>query len=364
MSTTEDGRAIRHEDDGRTLHAGTPIPDMDLEEFRQADLERQAEIGTGIDGVTILHRRERFPVPGTKAERRAERAVAACFVLAFVGALAFAVCYVILPWQYGIDGSSYAWFTPVLGVTMAASLTGFGLGAILWAKLLITEEESVQERHGGRSEAEDRETTAAVIADGWAMTGIARRSLLQRTLGLSVLALGALAVVPLGALIKKPRGELFRTGWADGVRLMTADRRLIRPGDIEAGGIATVFPAVENGLTNQVVADSVALLIRLRPGQTSQPRAGQEDFGWEEYLAYSKICTHAGCPASLYEQQTGRLLCPCHQSQFDLLQDAKPVFGPAARPLPKLAITVDEEGYFVARSDFKEAIGPSFWERP
>jgi ubiquinol-cytochrome c reductase iron-sulfur subunit len=116
-------------------------------------------------------------------------------------------------------------------------------------------------------------------------------------------------------------------------------------------------------LSTQVVADSVVLLIRLRPGQTVRARPGQQSFGWEDYLAYSKICTHAGCPASLYEQQTGRLLCPCHQSQFDLLQDATPVFGPAARPLPKLAITVDDEGYFVAKGDFTEPIGPSFWER-
>jgi ubiquinol-cytochrome c reductase iron-sulfur subunit len=321
-------------------------------------------MATDLDGVTILHRRERFPVPGTKAERRAERAVAACFVLAFLAAVAFTVCYIVLPWQYDINSRDYTWFTPVMGVTMALSLFGFGLGAILWAKLLITEEETVQQRHGGRSTATDRETTTAILADGLGMTGIARRSLLQRSLGLSVLALGALAIVPLGGLIKKPRDALFHTGWSAGVRLMTSDRRLIRPGDIAAGGIATVFPATENGLTTQVVADSVVLLIRLRPGQTVRARAGQEDFGWEDYLAYSKICTHAGCPASLYEQQTGRLLCPCHQSQFDLLQDATPVFGPAARPLPKLAITLDDEGYFVAKHDFTEPIGPSFWERP
>jgi quinol---cytochrome c reductase iron-sulfur subunit len=284
-------------------------------------------------------------------------------VFAFLGALAFTVCYVVLPWQYDINSGSYAWFTPVLGVTMAVSLLGFGVGAILWAKLLITEEETVQERHSGRSTVADRETTVAVLTDGIGMTGLARRSLLQRTLGLSVLALGALAIVPLGGLIKKPGDALFRTGWRAGTRLMTGDRRLIRPGDIEAGGIATVFPATPDGLTTQVVADSVVLLIRLRPGQTVRARPGQQDFGWEDYLAYSKICTHAGCPASLYEQQTGRLLCPCHQSQFDLLQDATPVFGPAARPLPKLAITVDDEGYFVAKGDFDEPIGPSFWER-
>jgi ubiquinol-cytochrome c reductase iron-sulfur subunit len=340
------------------------LPDLTVEELDRLDTVGQANAGAKLDGVTVLHKRERFPIPGTRAERRAERAVALCFILCAVGALAFTVVYVAVPWQYGPGASGYVWFTPLLGVTMGLSLLGFGLGAILWAKLLITEEESVQERHGGRSEEVDRRTASALLSEGWEMTGIARRPLLQRVLGLSVLALGGLAIVPLGGLIKKENGTLFRTGWRDGVRLMTSDRRLVRPGDLQAGGIATVFPATGDGLSLQVVADSVALLIRLRPGQVSVPRQGQEDFGWEDYLAYSKICTHAGCPASLYEQQTGRLLCPCHQSQFDLLQDAKPVFGPAARPLPKLAITVDDEGYFVAKGDFPEPIGPSFWERP
>ena len=350
--------------EGNRLSPATPAPDLDLEAFREESLEDQALQAAELDGVRIVHRRERFPVPGSPLEKRSERVVSLCFVIAFLGALAFTVCYVVLPWQYGIRSDAYPWFTPVLGVTMAISLFGFGFGAVLWAKLLIPEEEAVQERHGGRSDVADRETTAAVISDGLGMTGIARRSLLQKTLGLSALALGALAIVPLGGLIKKPKGELFHTSWADGVRLMTGDRRLVRPGDLEAGGITTVFPALADGLSTQVVADSVVLLVRLRPSQKVTARPGQEDFGWQDYVAYSKICTHAGCPASLYEQQTGRLLCPCHQSQFDVLQDAKPVFGPAGRPLPKLAITVDDEGYFVARQDFNEPIGPSFWERP
>jgi len=336
---------------------------LDVEELERLPMEERAKVASAVDGVNIVHRRERFPVPGTKAERRAERAVAACFLLTFLGAVAFTVAYVVLPWRYESGNQSYAWFTPVLGLTMGLALLGIGFGVVLWAKWLMPEEETVQDRHGGRSPELDRRTAAAVAVDGLAMTGLARRSLLQKTLGLSALALGALAVIPFGGLIKKPRG-LVQTAWRDGVRLMTSDRRLIRPGDIQAGGIATVFPAVQDGLTTQVVADSVVLLIRLRPGQTVRARPGQEDFGWQDYLAYSKICTHAGCPASLYEQQTGRLLCPCHQSQFDLLQDATPVFGPAARPLPKLAITVDEEGYFVARGDFPEPIGPSYWERP
>jgi ubiquinol-cytochrome c reductase iron-sulfur subunit len=85
---------------------------------------------------------------------------------------------------------------------------------------------------------------------------------------------------------------------------------------------------------------------------------------WNNFVAYSKICTHAGCPASLYEQQTNRLLCPCHQSQFLITDNAKPIFGPATRRLPMLPITVDAEGYLVAKRDFGVAVGPAFWERP
>jgi ubiquinol-cytochrome c reductase iron-sulfur subunit len=81
-------------------------------------------------------------------------------------------------------------------------------------------------------------------------------------------------------------------------------------------------------------------------------------------VAYSKICTHAGCPASLYEQQTNRLLCPCHQSQFSIVANARPIFGPATRHLPMLPIMVDEDGFLAAKSDYKEPVGPGFWERP
>lgn len=352
---------MTHTDHGDPHAPATPLTSEELGTLTSQEI---ADRGAELDGVRIMHRRDRFPVPGSKGEKRAERAVSLCFLIAFLGALAFTVCYVVLPWQYDIRDSAYTWYTPLLGLTMAISLFGFGTGAILWAKLLIPEEEAVQDRHGGLSDDVDRQTAGALLTSGLAQTGLARRGLLQKTLGLSVLAMGALAVVPLGGLIKKPKGELFVTHWADGVRLMNVDRRLVRPADLEAGAIETVFPAIEDGLSIQSRADSVVMLIRLRPGQDVRSRPGQEDFGWQDFVAFSKICTHAGCPASLYEQQTGRLVCPCHQSQFDVLQDAKPVFGPAARPLPKLAITVDDEGYFVARRDFTEPIGPSFWERP
>ena len=102
--------------------------------------------------------------------------------------------------------------------------------------------------------------------------------------------------------------------------------------------------------------------MRLQPEQLN-PETNNLDWSYDGIVAYSKICTHVGCPVALYEQQTHHLLCPCHQSTFDLADSAKVVFGPAARPLPQLPLDVDSEGYLIARSDFNEPIGASFWER-
>jgi quinol---cytochrome c reductase iron-sulfur subunit len=325
--------------------------------------------GAAVDGVYIEHRRQRFPVPGTKTEKRAERTVAACFVLSAVAGLAFVVCFIAVPFKYHLIGTGsqdFTLYTPILGALLGISLFMLGIGAVLWAKWLMPEEEVVQDRHDGPSPITDQMLTAATLKAGLADTGLARRSVLKMSLGL---AGGALGIVPLvaivGALIKKPRGELFHTLWGPNVAMVYADGRRVGPNDLEPGAILTVFPGVPGAISN---ASSPTLLIRLRPGQVVRPRKGQGSFGWNDYVAFSKICTHAGCPASLYEQQTTRLLCPCHQSQFEVLEDAKPVFGPATRSLPKLPLGVEqgEDGitYFVAKSDFNEAIGPAFWERP
>jgi quinol---cytochrome c reductase iron-sulfur subunit len=335
-------------------------PEPDEPDLGSMSAEELVRYGGELDGVHFDHRRARFPAPGSQAERRAERGVAFCFVLTFLATVAFIVIYIAAPWTYSLTNNSYVLYTPLLGITMALALAGVGVGAVLWAKWLMPEEEVVQDRHDGLSTEVDRTATAATLVDGIEMTGLPRRSLLKRSLGLAAGALGALAIVPLGGLVKKPRAELFTTPWKEGVRLVTLDGRPIRPGDMEPGALQTVFPGVPGGTK---APDAPTMLIRLRPDQTIAHRPGQEDFGWADYVAYSKICTHAGCPVSLYEQQTGRILCPCHQSQFLISEDALPVFGPAARPLPSLAITVDADGYFVARGDYREPIGPSFWER-
>nr|MDT0667296.1 Rieske 2Fe-2S domain-containing protein [Micromonospora sp. DSM 115978] len=140
-----------------------------------------------------------------------------------------------------------------------------------------------------------------------------------------------------------------------GARLVTGEGNFVRLGDVAIGSIETVFPAVPVTEADGSVAyepktdlhskaDSTTILIRLEPG-VNRPRAGREDWAVDDHVAYSKICTHAGCPVSLYEQQTHHLLCPCHQSVFDVLDGCRAIFGPASRSLPQLAIAVDDEGY-------------------
>ncbi|HEY2041995.1 MAG TPA: Rieske 2Fe-2S domain-containing protein [Jatrophihabitans sp.] len=342
------------------------------EELAAMSDEEAMIAGAEADGVYLVHRRQRFPIAGTKAEKRAERTIAATFLLAFLAAVGFIVVFcgaVPFQWQLPSGNQNFRYFTPLLGGLLGLSLACIGIGVVLWAKWLLPEEEAVQDRHDGPGPETDQIMTAATMLTGFDDTGIARRSIIKSSLGL---AGGALAAVPLvalvGAMIKKPnRGagqSLFHTLWGAGVKMVYSDGRQVSPDDLLPGGIATVFPGVPGGVQ---AGDSPTLLIRLRPGQVVKSRKNQASFQWGEYIAYSKICTHAGCPASLYEQQTGRLLCPCHQSQFNVLEDAKPVFGPATRSLPKLPLgveTIDGRQYFVAKGDFPEAIGPAFWERP
>jgi ubiquinol-cytochrome c reductase iron-sulfur subunit len=220
----------------------------------------------------------------------------------------------------------------------------------------------VQDKHDGSHF--DRVTAGATLVGGFHNSGLARRKLITRSLLLMGGGVGLMLIIPLGGLIKNPNkgNPLGTTEWARGVRLVRNDGTPIRPGDQQPGSLETVFPAVPGGNRQ---ADAATMLIRLRPEQVEslEPRQGQADFAYGEYVAYSKICTHAGCPVSLYEQETSRILCPCHQSQFDVTQGAKPVFGPAARALPQLPIEVDDEGYFVASSDYIEAVGPTYWNR-
>jgi ubiquinol-cytochrome c reductase iron-sulfur subunit len=346
-------------------------PDDDYTPEQLAAMSRQDldRLGARYDGVEIVHV-DPGPEPGSPLEKRAVRQVGLLFGLAGLCALLFVVVYVgsgwFLPdWHWEItEGGWSAFFTPLLGLLMGLALTFVGVGLVLFTKKLLPHETAVQDKHEGSHF--DRVTAGATLVSGYHNSGLARRKLITRSLLFMGGGVGLMLIMPLGGLIKNPNkgNPLGTTPWADGVRLVRNDGTPIRPGDQEPGSLETVFPAVPGG--NSVHhADAATMLIRLRPDQLAaeRPREGQEDFGYGDYVAYSKICTHAGCPVSLYEQETSRILCPCHQSQFDVTQGAKPVFGPAARALPQLPISVDDEGFFVARSDYIEAVGPTYWNR-
>jgi len=366
-------------------------------EYTEADLaemsrEEKARLGLALDDVELVEYRDNWPVKGTRAERRAERFTAAWFALAGFSALAFVAVFIFWPWQYQDPLSNqkgyflYALYNPLIGFFLGLSIFSVGVGVVLYSKKFLPHEVAVQQRHDGHGSSEvDRQTAAALLADAGSRSGIARRSLIKRTAGFGVGAFGLGAgVFAIGGVVHNPwssRGQesLLHTGWEpDGEKVYlrrdtgnSKDVSLLRPEDIDAGGFETVFPFRESERHNEHAlseamkkGDAPVMLIRLRPGASPVKRQGQEDFNYGDYYAYSKVCTHLGCPTSLFEAQTGRLLCPCHQSQFDVVHTyAKPVFGPATRALPQLPITVDEDGYFVAKHDFIEPVGPAYWER-
>ncbi len=348
-------------------HVGGPDDDYTPEQLAAMSREDLDRLGARYDSVEVLHV-DPGPEPGSRVERRAVRQVGLSFFLAGLAAFAFIVVYVgsgwFLPdWHWEITETGWsAFFTPLLGSLMGLSLILVGVGLVLFTKKLLPHETAVQDKHDGSHF--DRVTTGATLVGGLHNTGLARRKLLTRSLAFMGGGLGLMLIVPLGGLIRNPNtgDPLGTTSWGEGVRLLRDDGSPIRPGDQEPGSLETVFPAVPGGNRE---SDAATMLIRLRPEQMGElnPREGHEDFGYGDYVAFSKICTHAGCPVSLYEQETSRILCPCHQSQFDVTQGAKPVFGPATRSLPQLPITVDDEGYFVARSDYIEAVGPTYWNR-
>ncbi len=311
-------------------------------------------------------------------ERRAERVVAFWFTLSALGTFAFVVVDLI-----GDTHKQY--YTPLLGTFLGIAVGGLGIGMIQWAKRLMGDEEAVQEREPHYSPPEEVEATERVFAKGVETSGIIKRPIIRRTLLLAGGALGLIGVVPLVNLGPQPgrKPKAFgETSWrktkpttsisgksVQGIRMIDQTGRPIKLGDLAAGGLLTVFPALNPapGDPNryeepslEVKGDSTVLLIRLRPGELKGRNANGTYF---DHIAFSKICTHAGCPVSLYEQQTHHLLCPCHQSIFDVTDGGRPIFGPAARPLPQLAITVDDEGYFIAKGDFTEPVGPTYWER-
>jgi ubiquinol-cytochrome c reductase iron-sulfur subunit len=378
--------------DGSQSPAKRPT-DAELEEMSE---EQLATLASELDDVVVVRNANRWPVPGTRAEKRAERGVATWFTVSALAGLVFLVAFIFWPYHYVPPGAPghliYSMYTPIVGASFGVAVLTLGMGTIAYVKRFFPDEVSVQQRHDGPSGELERRTVMAQLASAGKGTGIARRSLIKRSAGLAAGVFGlGLGVAALGGLIRNPwkggdQAALWVTPWAPtngekvylrrdtGVSSEEIIRNKIevrvRPEDLEAASMETVFPFRLSDLGDAAkmdemlrASDAPVMLIRLRPGERVIQRPGQQNYHYGDFYAYSKVCTHLGCPTSLFESQTNRILCPCHQSQFLATEYAKPIFGPATRPLPELPITVDNEGYFVATSDFNEAIGPGFWER-
>jgi ubiquinol-cytochrome c reductase iron-sulfur subunit len=316
------------------------------------------------------------------AEKRAERQVATLFTLSAICTVLFVVSYFAVGKDDTIGG--YGAQNLTLGLSLAGALLFIGLGVIQWARKLMADVEIVEDRHPVSSSAEDRQVTLAALNQGIEESGIGRRPLVRNSLLGALGLVGVTAIVPLwdlgptNAKVKEeqpyPGAGLENTIWEKGMRVVRdVVGTPIRPGDLQIGDLVNAEPeGLFNGGPDGEPLEGLALqvgkskgavvVVRMEPDEII-PGEGRENWSVDGIVCYSKICTHVGCPISLYERTTHHLLCPCHQSTFDLADSARVVFGPAARPLPQLPLMVDDEGYLVAQRDFTEPVGPSFWER-
>ncbi|WP_446220395.1 QcrA and Rieske domain-containing protein [Micromonospora sp. IBHARD004] len=278
-------------------------------------------------------------------ERAASRRIVAAFGVSAAGAVGFAV-------TYGLGGN-----TAREGICLAVAFAGLAVGLAVWARRLVPAGGYVEEHEGFTPPPTEQAMTAAVLTA--ADSPVRRRGLLA-ALGLALTALGAAALFPLRSLLPFDRARPLRalkdTPWGAGVRLVDADGRPLRPDDVPADTVVAVFPE-----GNVDAGDGPAFAVRLEPQRFSRPPSGGHLDG---LVVWSLLCTHAGCPVRVYLKGTGQLLCPCHQSSFDLLAGARPVAGPAARALPGLPIEVGPDGFLRATGDFTAPPGAGFWSSP
>ena len=321
-----------------------------------------------------LHEEERYTDADERAGARAYRQVVGILAAIPVLAIAFVVAYFAIPIDatLHIFGATMKANHLLLGLTLGLGVLAIGVALIHWSRTIMGDEEVVEYRHSAASPADSREEAAEKWAIGVEQSGIGRRKLLGTGLAGGVGIMLVPAVVLLADMGPWPTAEerkktIEKTIWAPGVPIVNDVNQVpLRASDIAVGQLINAQPATLfelHGAEFQTEkAKSSLIVVRMELNSIRIPTSRQ-DWHVDGILAYSKICTHVGCPISLWEQQTHHLLCPCHQSTFDLGNSGVVVFGPAARSLPQLPITTDAQGYLIARSDFTVPVGPSYFER-
>jgi ubiquinol-cytochrome c reductase iron-sulfur subunit len=310
--------------------------------------------------------------------KNAERIVAALFILAFLAGCGFIAAYIGLEvgtatLPKGANAVVAALRSNLaLGTSLAVALLALGTGSMIWVRHLTPNIEIEEERHDLASAPADRAAFQRSFAEGAAISQITKRPLVRRTMLLATAPLALAPLVLLRDLGPLPQTDLRHTVWRKGLRAVTlGGLRPLTPADLSIpGSMITVIPEGYQD-DDDALAKAGVILIKFEPGQLNVPTnivggvtVSTQNWTLEQSIvAYSKICTHVGCPVALYEQTTHHILCPCHQSTFDASTGATVIFGPAPRPLPQLPLALDSSGYIVAASDFTQPVGPSFWER-
>jgi ubiquinol-cytochrome c reductase iron-sulfur subunit len=339
-----------------------------------------AEQDTAHGAVTVADEQNPFADPGLpphehriqdideRAAKRSERTVAMLFTVSMLATLGFIAAYVTIPndrsiFVFPIGHISALNFA--LGLTLGVALFTIGAGAVHWARTLMSDMEIADERHPIEAPPEVKSKVVADFQQGAKESQFGRRKLIRNTM------FGALALFPLsGVMLLRDLGplpgtKLRHTIWSKGKLLVNMNtNQPLRPSDVAVGSLTFAKPEglEETNEDFQVqIAKAALMIVRLQPENIKDKK--ELEWSHEGIVAYSKICTHVGCPISLYEQQTHHVLCPCHQSTFDLSDGARVIFGPAGHALPQLRIGVNADGYLEALGDFEEPVGPAFWER-
>jgi ubiquinol-cytochrome c reductase iron-sulfur subunit len=331
-----------------------------------------------VQAPALPPHRERMTDKDPVAMTRAVRTVYTLFYFSVAASIWAIAAYFLFPIESGaiVDIRNNNMF---VGLGIGLALLAIGIAAIHWSKAIMSDKEHTEPRHATRGRDSTRAAAVQAFAEANEESGFGRRVMVRNSLIAAVVASVAPAIVLFRGLAPQssaanpiagdPVALLSHTMWEPGMRLAhDPEGGPIRAADITLGSAVHVIPeplaelSHEEGYLEEK-AKAIVLLMRLLPEELIETPE-RADWSYQGIVAYSKVCTHVGCPVALYEQQTHHLLCPCHQSQFDVADGAAVIFGPAARPLPQLPITVDDEGYLIARSDFTEPVGPSFWERP
>jgi quinol---cytochrome c reductase iron-sulfur subunit len=303
-------------------------------------------------GRPQLVERERI-VPPKPAENGAELTAIALFAAGALCAIAFPIIYALdsLPKQ-----------TQLLGASLGLAFLFVGAGLIVTGKRLVVTEE-LEEDYPATEHPEEQETIVQVVEESGG--GITRRGLFKLALAGAGGALGIALITPAASLGPVLDVEpFFKSPWRRGRRLVDESGRPYRASDIEEKNFYTAFA---EGADKEEMA-SVVVLVRLSRYQLDLPPE-LAHYPARGIVAYSKICTHAGCAISLYrsplfapnEPKKPALVCPCHYSTFDVGNGGEVLFGPAGRKLPMLPLLVDGGGGLRAAGNFDEAVGPSWW---